>query len=1430
MNDDKSPLSRIAIKRPRVRSVLAVAVTLLLVTSAAGSFVGASTASTASTATTTWDYEITSGFEDGTFGNWSTWENNDAHTNITSANTISGNYSAEIVDNNSNGGGQAQIYLDDDFETFNVTYDFYGDHTSTDLKHIHQVRFWGDPSSGYELTYGDRGSTSDPSLDFQDPNGNTIASKNVKYPEKTNLTFNHRMYSNGTYEFTSEYTDNGTILHTLSGTVSSIKSGDISLGGGGGGDFTGDFMMDNINVKADTVGVSTTNAEGKMNTDGSEINETDIFGTTDNTVTDRYDIINDTSNRTAIIEAADQTAGSGWTAAGAADIYHENDTYYAVVRQRTNNGSRGWAYELWSAPADSVMDSDAWAREWREDMRDNNLESVEGAALVKDNGSYHLYFSTDSDTTGRDWDILHTKSDTLSGLETNLDDTSTWNDISSGWGSTEYHKDPTIMQYGSDYYMVLTYDYTSSGARNHQIWKSGSASFSTATKTATINEGQSNTGTVYYDDNRDEFVYWTTTSGNNNITWKYYNSSDLTSWNHLDTLDSPDHVNDASGNARYQTYAAAGDGDGIVAMEYDPNDDGVSETYLWDYRNTTGGTQVSGEVRTQDGTPVSNATVKILGVDYDQLDLTDPNELDERANELIQKAGDVKPSTWDSTLDVSDNIARQLDGRYVAVHDREEWGLTGYTDTPSLSNPTIRVDPGEETILSVWDASSNPTIQDGVDKHLPGTTVQDSKIVIEELGPGGDVVSTKTISTTNTYQVGSPLGGNHDYATQYFQQGFYNVYPKGNPSAEYTIVAGSPSDIFQGYAKDLENQAGSLEDRAQWIRDRLNEGKFQSTTVVTDENGNWNASVGSQVKTVAVTAHKGPLDKLQQDPANVSLEDIRTLYQTTDVNQSVYLPSQPTRASPPESNVTVRVTEASAPGYVGLDRYDNITAALRDLLGNLSYSDLPGFMQNRLSNMTNEELENVYGELDALREQNSDLEERVEELLGEQVGDEDPGDLSNEELRERVQAMQQAMNELRESIDSGDPDSEVGEDSVSVSFPFDTTLDPSQVMVMAHMSSGETRTLSTDSEYVSIDSNTLGGSTVHIEDYPLSSSDANLANFEVRVANNEGVGRSSESIRNPNYDGDIPGLDALSFNTLQPGPQDPVQMTIQPDTDTPFRNMTSAKVYAPDGTALPTTISDGRTVKFSTAGAGAHTIEAKFATTDGETWTVTQRLRAGDADRNLPPGIRLSETPYGTVAVTGDGFSGGSVDVASGGQSVTVTGKLPVDTEVPSKPVHVYTTGADLAPDSDITVRVVRGEDETSIQQHKRVIMHLPAMTDSGSSGLLSVLGSGQNTYWRNGQALPVGESDQGVVRQSNGSLVIETYTDEQGEVSISTNNNADALEYWQYQVDLWTQQLPNPGNMVPDVGVSLPGLGLLGMPVPALGLLAAHRRRRRTD
>jgi len=194
------------------------------------------------------------------------------------------------------------------------------------------------------------------------------------------------------------------------------------------------------------------------------------------------------------------------------------------------------------------------------------------------------------------------------------------------------------------------------------------------------------------------------------------------------------------------------------------------------------------------------------------------------------------------------------------------------------------------------------------------------------------------------------------------------------------IVVGDPQQLVASIEEDLRDEQGQLTDRAQEIRDYMDRDVLKQYETTTNSQGEWSTDVPASVTRVSVQAHKAP-PGLDQDPQNASLQDIREFYAVTDYNGSYVMPADAGMYDVPDSDVRVEVVETEAPQFADLGRFQNATEAFRDLLENLSYSDLPAQLQQQLDSLDRTDLQETAEKLQQLTNENSQLESRVEELL-----------------------------------------------------------------------------------------------------------------------------------------------------------------------------------------------------------------------------------------------------------------------------------------------------------------------------------------------------------------------------------------------------------------------------------------------------------------
>jgi len=841
-----------------------------------------------------------------------------------------------------------------------------------------------------------------------------------------------------------------------------------------------------------------------------------------------------------------------------------------------------------------------------------------------------------------------------------------------------------------------------------------------------------------------------------------------------------------------------------------------TEDYWIDDLTVAGGgpteSNVNGTVENQRGQGIANATVTVTGIDREQLNVN-PSELDSRAQEILNELENSRPPEFsaDRTLVGGDGLFTDASTPYVAAHPKADWGLAAYTDTPQLGNPRVQLPAGEEIALSVWDPTSGGFLQDGVNSDLPGGTADDTDIVIESVDHTGDTVDTRTVETDTTYDVGL-AGGEHQLATTSLPAGFYRVYPEDNPETGYVIVVGDPQDIANSIQTDLKNEAGQYTAQAEAAREYLNNDVLVQYTTTTNANGSFSVDVPDSVTRVSVQAHKAP-PGLQQDPQNTSLQDVREFYAVTDYNGSYVVPAEAGTYSVPTNDITIDVVETEAPKFADLGRFSNATEAFQALLQNLSYSDLPGPIQQRLDELDRGQLEETSERLQLLTNQNSELEARVEELTNRDLSEITINDSSDEELREQIQAQQQAINELRSTIESSESTAEVASGAANSSATFAESLTEEQVRVVAQFPNGTSKEV--PMEYITVDQSVgsivgQGGTQVAVENYPVG--DASGVQFAYTVATEKGIGKTSTSATDPTAD--AIGLDAISLSSLRPGPDEQVDVTLVGDDETQVMNITNVRAVAPDGTELDTSTDGPQTATFTTSGEGRHYVEVEFQTASGGQGTLTHRIAAADVDQDMPPGVRVKQTPFGTLAVVGDGYEAGSVEVSNGGQQIDVTAQVGADADAPAR-THLYAHGADLPPTSTLSVDIVRGDQQRAVQRHIEVTAHLPAIS------------SDKATLYRGDDALPrEGEGKLASVSTSADETTIVTVTDARGSLQLETNSNPGRFERISWWIDRNTPdfslgilgQVPVlPTLPVPDVSGSITATSIQATAAPTI-------------
>lgn len=829
------------------------------------------------------------------------------------------------------------------------------------------------------------------------------------------------------------------------------------------------------------------------------------------------------------------------------------------------------------------------------------------------------------------------------------------------------------------------------------------------------------------------------------------------------------------------------------------------------------GNTVSGTVENQQGDPVQGATVQVWGVDYDQLSPGAGETKKGLAIEEFREAWNKTTSEWTEQRETNFRLVGSnghfgsVTATYAAVHTQGDWnrpffqaGPVSVDADPQLGDPLLHVPAsGGEAVrvyVSLWDATREPLFQDGVDEDLPGVTTTGT-IVVKGVSATGEILDERRVETEPIFKTGVPsIGKTHEAAIVTLPPGYYRVHPAGNAAGAYVMKVGNPPEFI---SDALDTETGALTSQASDVAQDLTSGKFTKDTATTSADGSWSVETGSSVKTVAVQAFKA--ESVATNDSGLTPEEIIAHYDDCEdlVDSAgssfgaVYLPSDIERVDPPASNVTVELREVSVPSYGDLEAADFCVAdRLRDLL-NESYADALGILQQRLDDATTDDLRTIYTRLKTLYQENQDLKERVDELRDEDGDDTtviiDEGDATEAELRDRIRDLSQAVEELRSTIE-GTAETTVGSGTISQTFTFDTDIDPASTLVLVHYSNGTTNSLDTASPYVRVNKRPGRPDQVLVEEYPLGETDPSSVVFEVILGSEDGteIGRSRNRVVNPQYSGQVPGLDSIRVTTLRPGPSEHVTVEVNPSDSSVFGSVTGVTVVGPDGNTISTdAIETGDTSGFTTDGSGTYHVEVAFNNSDGDAFTETFRLRAASTDDPRPATVEVRHGATGSWVLAGDGLSGGRVTVEDSGATVAVTARVAPGDDVPGS-IHVHTEGVDTSPRTITTVRVVRGEHDEAVRQRLGIVLYTDALGDTP-------------VLYRETDALPRSGSNQhGRVTARGNGTTIQTFTESDGTVRILTDRDPGLIARGLYRARL--AGVPIPTSIGGEVILPHPG------------------------
>jgi predicted RecB family endonuclease len=858
--------------------------------------------------------------------------------------------------------------------------------------------------------------------------------------------------------------------------------------------------------------------------------------------------------------------------------------------------------------------------------------------------------------------------------------------------------------------------------------------------------------------------------------------------------------------------------------------------------STAGG--ISGVVETQPGQPVSNATVEIWATS-DSLTVPDGSSLRQEQNKLLDQATDPIPDRFEQDQQFGE-IADREQGIQPLVHTPADWeegadtsqfAVQRHRGAEGLDVPRHTPEPGEEHVISCWDLTEEPSSllasEDSVDSKWMGQTT-DCTVKIRKLGPGGDVVDggERTVESEVLYTTENYFGTvkKHHGVRWTPQQGIYEITTSKSNVKTY-VAAGGIDSIERTFAQELRNQANENGERAKFLKQQLDDKTFDKIAVETNATGHWSADVPEGYSYVAVTARKGtyqgnllmagtsPENRTMQaftdEWSNAAQTEVSEMQQSDDPAVppevgSVYLSTQPERVDVPSNETVVRVREISTPTYTNGSVAGNFSEMFSAWLNNQSQEEIQQFLAAHGLNTT--ETEAMADRLNESMKRNEQLREEIEDQ---------EADINSAE--ERLQFLQKLIMQQGSTAAPENTEQSVGETTDSGDRPVEVVLTyPSERFgdslatgnwtVLAHDSTGDERVV--PDEQVDVDRN-RGSGTVDITVSDTMPADVASTRYEVIGISEQDVTRGSATVENPDAAGSVPALESIDISSTRPGPADRVTMNLHPTEDSSFATVSSATVYHPDGSTSQADVS-GSEIAFTTNGSGTYAVDVVAENTKGTPYHETIRVHAGSADVDMPPGVRMRDTQFGTVALATDGAQEADVSISDDRSEATIGVGLAEGTDL-SDGIHVYSTGALSGDEQTIRVRAL-DESGRQLGQSVGVTIH---HDDLSQDALI----------YRNDDPIT---GDAKVVHGSNASAAtsIQTVTTSDGTVEIDVNRDPSLVDRASYRVQsaLATIDLPSPGQITspPAPSAPMPALGGLGALALAGGLARRNRGGRR--
>ncbi len=858
--------------------------------------------------------------------------------------------------------------------------------------------------------------------------------------------------------------------------------------------------------------------------------------------------------------------------------------------------------------------------------------------------------------------------------------------------------------------------------------------------------------------------------------------------------------------------------------------------------------------------PVADATVQVLtwnttAVEEKFSDVNSQAEAEEKIEALEDELGSFDIDNFDAGLDPASKFGDGGDAVYPAIHTTTDWGLSGIGGNPTVLNrnsdiidlgePAVSVSSDDRLAISLWD----PTDGGGLvpspgDEELPGVTTS-GRIKFTEVGPSGEVISTKSVETTPqvdvtgaTFALGSKT---HEFAETSLSPGYYKVSVQDPDSdVSYYIKVGNPTteEVVPGYAETVNDEIDGYEEeiqQAKTLKNLKNNESVLERRVTTDENGRWemafDAANTSDITRVGVAAAKVPSTNSDYE-LNPALDDPGTKWRSEDgdfsqdllseiddardagYEGSVYLPSE-TRMLEPGQTATLELRELSLEPL----NDQNISEQRAEQLANLfdtSTNALRELWSEPAANMTDDEVDEAEDRYNETKDQAKDYADETGQSCADLIDDLEPGqtvacsgdggdggdpgsdfdtpppgELTDEEVLDRLRELEQMIAENSETPDEP-ADVGIVNNTLSGTFTMPGDVDPDDVSVLVEYANGTISTVNESHYTVEETINPLDGERIIVEDISVSETAPNPTLRVDAVVDESGPipgGENSTTIVtsrgdaiNPAYPNDVPQLQAVDANTLTPGSNQRVVLEARPATGTGFKRLANATVYGPDGTELDSEVRDTDEVRFTTNGSGTHVARMEYRNIAGDVFVERIPIEAAKNVGATPPTIRLRGKTRPPIA--GDGLRNAAFDVTDGASTASVRAVLSGQAEIS----ELHVRGMDEIPHNDIDISLVKENGET-VRKHVSVVLYRSVSDES-------LLYRNENAFAQSGETgLGSYDDEDGVIR---------TFTDDTGTVLVEIVENPDRIQRFLHWVDRQTATLPNPLSALPVIGIGL--------------------------